>query len=616
MKEYLGPNGALADILKDFSERESQLAMAEYVEKALHSLSPIVIEAPTGVGKTYAYLIPILANQKKAIISTATIVLQHQLFEKDIPLLEKLFGKTIKVEILKGRQNYLCVSRFFALRNGGKLEKGEREIFDILSEWINYTETGDFNEIEGISVNPFFLRKINADKNFCTGRKCPDYQRCFFYKARARCLNADLILVNHHLFVSDLALKESDFGSILPPVDVVVIDEAHRFENIASIQFGENFSLRMLAIFFNQLPSDLRLKYVKDFDFLLEPKNLGEIKNLSGKLTDLQKRYFSRLNEVLDGIFKDLSAVSPEEFELRDNLLKRCSSFKRFIELSEHSDYVSFYEKEGNSVVFKVIPIEISDRLRNLFKSFYPCAVFTSATLSVNKNLSFFKSRLGIEDAEDKILPPIFNYSDNTMLYVPRNIPEVNEQGFVEAAFGEVLKVARLLRGRIFVLCTSLQNVKAFARLFENLNEFKVFVQGQAPNSHLLEEFRENDNSVLIGSLSFWEGVDIKGDDLLCVAIDRLPFNRPDDPVFEKRCSRMENCFKNYAVPLAILQLKQGMGRLIRDKNDKGLFIILDKRIKTKWYGRMFVNSLFKNEITSDFGQVEEFVYKKLINSR
>ncbi len=615
MRDFFLKNGLLSKHIKGFSERESQIKMAEKISSAIDRSSPLVIEAPTGVGKTFAYLLPIFHKDKKAIISTATIVLQHQLFEKDIPLISELFDKDVKVEILKGRQNYLCLLRFFNEKNKTDVKR-EKDLYNLISQWIGFTEKGDFSEIEDVSVSDSAIRKINADKNFCTGKNCPHFKECFFYRARKRCIDADIILVNHHLFISDLAIKSSDFGSILPPVDVVVIDEAHKFENIASVQFGESFSLRMLAIFFNQLPAELRLKYVQQFDFLYEKENLKLNKNeQAGRITGEQKRYFKILKETISMLIEDLKLIDEEDFELKNNLVKRAGNFINFVDLIDNKDFVSFYQIEDKSLMFRNIPLDVSEKLSNLFTAYYPCVIFTSATLSVGNSLQFFKKSIGLDRAEEYIFPSVFNYKENTLLYVPINIPDVAANGFVEESVEHIVDIIEKIGGKTFLLCTSLRNVKLFAEYLKKYNNLNVLVQGEGSNAFLIERFKEEENSVLIGSFSFWEGVDIRGEDLSCVIIDRLPFNRPDDPVFSEKSSRIENSFKNYAIPLAVLQLKQGMGRLIRDENDKGVFIILDKRIQQKWYGRFFYKSLFDLNVVHEKGKVLEFIYKKIINS-
>ncbi len=615
MRDFFQEKGLLSKFIEGFSERESQIKMAERISSAIDNSAPLVIEAPTGVGKTFAYLLPIFHKEKKAIISTATIVLQHQLFEKDIPLMAELLKRDLKVEILKGRQNYLCLLRFFNEKNKANSRR-ERDLYNLISQWIEFTEKGDFSEIEDISISDIAIRKINADKNFCTGKKCPHYKECFFYKARKRCLDADIILVNHHLFVSDLAVKSSDFGSILPPVDVVVVDEAHKFENIASIQFGESFSLRMLAIFFNQLTSELRLKYVKKFDFLQDKENLKINKEEQfGKITKEQQKYFEILKDTMSALIEDLKLIDGDQFELKTNLIKRAGNFINFVDLIGNKGFVSFYQIEDKSIVFHNIPLDVSEKLQNLFTAYYPCTIFTSATLSVANSLKFFKKSIGLEYADECILPTVFNYKENTLLYVPLDIPEVNQTDFVEKSIEHIADIIEKIGGKTFILCTSLRNVKLFAEELKKCSKFNVLVQGEGSNAYLIERFREEENSVLIGSFSFWEGVDVKGDDLSCVIIDRLPFNRPDDPVFSEKSSRIENSFKNYAIPLAVLQLKQGMGRLIRDEKDRGLFIILDKRIQKKWYGRFFLKSLFDLNIVNDKGKVFEFIDKKIIKS-
>ncbi len=613
MRELFKKNGIFSRHIDGFSIREPQILMAEKVEEVILESSSAVIEAPTGVGKTIAYLVPVLKNKKKAIISTATIVLQHQLFEKDIPLVSEALNVKVRVELLKGRQNYLCLLRYFNEKNRVKGKK-EDDFFSILSSWLEYTEKGDFAEIEGISLSDVIVKRINADKNYCTGKKCPHYSTCFFYRARKRCQDADIILVNHHLLLADLAVKNTDFGNILPPVDVLIVDEAHKFESIASYQFGDSISKNMVSIFFNQLPSELKLKYVSQFDVIIEEADRCiDRKKSVCKLDNRHSLFISLIRETFTKIKQDLLLLKNDEFEMRDSLLKRAERFVSFAELVHHEDFVSFYQVEGNNTVFRLVPLDVSRNLAELLNLYYPCSVFTSATLSVNNDLSFFKKSVGLEHSEGVIIPPVFNYRENTILYIPRDIPSVDHPEFVKFSLMDILPLLKQLGGRTFLLCTSLKNVNAFASLLKKSGEFNVFVQGDESPSLLVDNFRESENAILVGSFSFWEGIDVRGQDLLCIVIDRLPFNRPDDPIFSEKAARIKNAFKEYAIPLAVLQLKQGLGRLIRDESDRGVFVILDKRLKERWYGRNFLKSLFEVEIVRERDRVVDFIHKKVI---
>lgn len=617
MKEFFKDKGKLSDIFENYVPREQQLIMAESVYFAIENNEQLVVEAGTGTGKTLAYLIPIIKSEKQAIISTGTKVLQHQLLEKDIPIASKLFGKELNVTLLKGRQNYFCKLRFEQFKNIREFEyQSEIPVFEDVLNWAEYTENGDFAELEEYPTNNSMLRKLNADKNYCTARKCPFYDECYLYNARKKAMDSDIVLVNHHLLFSDSSVKATNYGSVLPFFPVLVVDEAHNIEDIASNQFGQIFTPRMASVFLAELPPDIKFKFgytLKEmltyeviFSKIQSPETRSEIPN------DL-KLHFEEIKNIFLKIKDLLKDVDKEEYELKENMIKRVESFMTFIESINDLDTVSYFEREGKNFFFKSVPVDVSNDINKMITENYETAIFTSATLSVSGNLNFFKNRTGLVESKEKLLTSPFNYSENTIFYIAEHLPEVNHPQFLKEASNEIKEITKLFNGRTFVLCTSIRNMNYFAESLRVGTDLNVLKQGDSSSSNLLSRFKLEKHSVLVGSFSFWEGVDIKGCDLSCVIIDKLPFPQPTDPVFKARASRVKSSFNHYSIPLAVLKMKQGFGRLIRDGEDKGAFVILDNRISLKYYGKSFLKSIYSSNIVKSFDELKKFTEDKLL---
>jgi ATP-dependent DNA helicase DinG len=611
MREFFKENGIIASVFQDYTFRPQQLEMAQLVADAIDSEKQLVVEAGTGTGKTLAYLIPIIDSGSQAIISTGTKVLQHQLFEKDIPVASKIFNRNLNVTLLKGRQNYFCLLRFNQFNSSRDFEfKSEIQVFNEIKEWAKYTENGDFAELEEYTTGNSMLRKLNADKNYCTARKCPYYDECYLYEARKKALNSDIVLVNHHLLFSDSSVKSTNYGSILPVFPVLVIDEAHGVEDIASNQLGFSFTPRMVSVFVSELPPDIKFKYGHNLKEMLKFEVLqskiagNEFKALIGK--DLQF-HFDELRNIFLQIKDSLKEVNSDEYELKENMMKRAENIILFFDNVTNTDYVSYYEKDDKTFSFKSVPVDVSTEISKMITENYQTAIFTSATLSVSDSLQFYKTRVGLVGSEEKLLKSPFNYNENTIFYLAEHLPDVNASDFLTEASKEIEKIVALFQGKTFVLCTSLKNMHYFAEYLRSNTDFNVLKQNDSSSSNLLSRFRLEKNSVLVASFSFWEGVDIKGCDLSCVIIDKLPFPQPTDPVFKARANRVKNSFYNYSIPLAVLKMKQGFGRLIRDEQDLGAFVLLDNRLTKKSYGKPFLNSIYTDNKVRKFEKLKYF---------
>ncbi|NOZ12392.1 MAG: ATP-dependent DNA helicase [Acidobacteria bacterium] len=611
MKHYFGPNGKLSQSFADYEVRGPQNEMAEAVFDAINTGQNLIVEAGTGVGKTLAYLIPIFESGKSAVISTATKVLQHQLLEKDIPVIKKVTGLNPDVSILKGRSNYLCLLRKeqFMLN---PLFRSKRDIpvWAEVKAWLSFTEAGDFSEMEEVPVNHPILTSLNADRNYCTGSKCPFYRECYFYRARKKAQKSQIVLVNHHLLFADLSVKETNFATILPLHPVLTVDEAHKLEDIATSQFGEMLTARMIAVLLGQLPGELKFRHTEKFRELLEdPVFDSDMKfRQRGVVSEEMKEKLLALKPGLETLRKDLTALDDDTFEMRDNLIRRIGSFFDFLDTLENQDFVKYYDSNSGARQFRSVPIDISSKIEQAFSGNFETIIMTSATLSVRKKLDFFKNRVGLKDAKSCLLASTFDFKNNTILYVPKTLPDVNQDAFRPAAVEEIIRILNLTEGRAFLLCTSHRNVSCFADELRARTELNILKQGESSAPGLVGRFIMEQNSVLVGSFSFWEGIDVKGEALSCVIIDRLPFPQPDEPVFKARADRMENGFFGYSVPLAVLQFKQGLGRLIRSNEDRGILCVLDNRVLTKRYGKIFLESFYPVPLTRSLDEVKKFL--------
>jgi ATP-dependent DNA helicase DinG len=629
---FFSRHGTLSRWHPNFEYRAGQLAMAEEIETALAAKRHLIVEAGTGTGKTLAYLVPAILSGKRIVISTGTKNLQEQLFFKDVPFLQQHFPQPLSVCYMKGRSNYACRQRIYDAQKEPVLT-GLEEItdFHLIQEWEKTTETGDRVQIRSLAENSSVWAKIDARRELCTGQRCPQFDRCFITLMRQRAAASDIIIVNHHLFFADLAVREAEYGGIIPDYAAVVFDEAHEIEDVAGQHFGFSIS--------NYQFEDLR----RDISALLRRKELAsqEIERVLDRLEECAESFFAlfespegrsgfqdqdhaRFLEQHGSEYQDLIQIlhltwthlelikeAPDEViplharcqELADNL-------KSWVEGGRRS-YVYWVERRGRGRFLQGTPIDISPVLEEKLFGTVDTVVLTSATLAVAGGFDFLERRLGLRHARTLIVPGHFDYASQVLLYVPQHLPEPNHPSFSTLAAREVLALLRHSRGRAFVLFTSYQQMQAIHERVSFSLEYPTLLQGTAPRSVLLEQFRATPNCVLFATSSFWQGVDVPGEQLSCVIIDKLPFAVPRDPVVAARIRSIQdeggNAFFDYQVPQAAIALKQGFGRLIRSRSDRGVLVLLDNRISKKRYGQTFFDSLPDYRFTTELAEVEKF---------
>ena len=643
---FFGPGGVLARAHQQYEFRRGQLAMAEEVEKALADKRHLIVEAGTGTGKTLAYLVPVIRSGKRVIISTGTKNLQEQLFHKDVPFLESITGK-LRVCYMKGRNNYLCRQKVYDLETQPILNGlNEIEHFRIIRDWEKTTETGDRAELAALPENSSVWAKLDARTEACTGQKCQQFERCFITEMRRKAAESDIIIVNHHLFFADLAIKRAAEGApdvgILPEAGAVIFDEAHELEDVAGAYFGISVSNLRFSEIARDVENVLRQKHLlsasissavirlrdrSQFFFALLPPGDGRFAFSERRefLEENGDEYLGLANAT-GRLAHELSAI-PEKPEEVFNLIRRCEELNaglRFVMESQDRNTVFWIERRnfgdsgprrkdrtGGNVFITATPIDVSQILRQTLFEMLETAVLTSATLAVSGGFEYILSRLGLQHARTLVVPSHFDYESQAVLYVPPDLPDPRTPQFTARAADRIRKLLEITRGRAFVLFTSYAQMnEVHDRLLGEL-EYPMLLQGTAPKSALLDEFRSTPNAVLFATASFWQGVDVQGEQLSAVIIDRLPFAVPNDPVVAARIKAIDdeggNAFFQYQVPAAVITLKQGFGRLIRSLHDRGLLALLDNRIIKKQYGRVFLESLPKYTTTTDIAKVEEF---------
>jgi ATP-dependent DNA helicase DinG len=663
--QFFAPGGVLARAHPAYEFRRGQLQMAQAVEQALEEKHHLIVEAGTGTGKTLAYLMPVIRSGKRVIISTGTKNLQEQLFYKDVPFLEQtLFGaagderepRRLSVCYMKGRSNYLCRKKLYDL-TGEPVLNGLEEIeqYRSIAAWEKTTSTGDRAELAELPEASALWHKLDARADTCTGQKCSEYERCFVTEMRRRGMESDIIIVNHHLFFADLAIKLQAEGAadagILPEAAAVIFDEAHELEDVAGNYFGISVS--------NLRVEDL----ARDVEASLQHNHMMSA-SLSGALASLRERsqfFFSLLppgegrfafetrrefleengdeflafHQSLTRLAGELEGLAQKPEEVF-NFVRRAQELQVQLGFAMESDdrnTVFWIERRGGranspqrhrdteksrqgfqsrqNVFLQATPIDVGPILRECLWSKLECAVLTSATLAVGGGFEYIRQRLGLEHARESVLPSHFDYESQALFYVPPDLPDARAPQFGALAAERIRKLLEITQGRAFVLFTSYSQMNdIYQRLLGEL-EFPMLRQGDAPKSSLLEEFRLTPNAVLFATSSFWQGVDVQGEQLSCVIIDRLPFAVPSDPVVAARVKAIDadggNAFFQYQVPAAVITLKQGFGRLIRSLHDRGLLVLLDNRILKKQYGRVFIESLPNYKKTTEMRVVEEF---------
>ncbi len=628
-----GPGGLLEKRHPGYEFRPSQLAMAKIATDAFEKHQHVVIEAGTGTGKTLAYLLPAIRSGRRVVISTATKSLQEQLFQKDVPFLQKHFAPNLKAALMKGRANFLCRQKVHQME-GQPVLKGIDEIdwFSQIKDWEKLTETGDRSELTFLPDDAELWNRIDARSDLCTGQKCAEFQRCFVTAMHQRAHEADLIIVNHHLFFADLAIRQDDFGSIPPEYSAVVFDEAHEIEDVASDYFGRRLSsyqfeelardtesmLRILRIEAAPLRKHLtRMRERSRAFFERFPEREGRYPFGPAErhaFLDQNREAYDDLASAVKRTEAELSAISPKPEEIIA-LARRAAETRRelaFLMESEEKSYVYWYERRGRGVFLAATPIDVSDILREKLFDQFDTVILTSATLAVGGRFDYLKQRLGVLPSQEEVLPQEFDYESQALLYLPKSLPDVRNPAFAASAADEIVRLLEISQGRAFCLFTSYAQMKDIHGRVSGRVSFPLLLQGTAPRSILLDRFRSTPNAVLFATSSFWQGVDVPGAQLSCVIIDKLPFAVPSDPIVAARVRALtedgRNAFAEYQVPEAVLALKQGFGRLIRSKTDRGILAILDNRIQRMQYGKIFLESLPKYQTTQDLTHVARFM--------
>jgi ATP-dependent DNA helicase DinG len=625
---FFAEDGPLARVLPGYEERPVQWQLASAVVRVMRDGGLLLAEAGTGTGKTLAYLLPAVALGRRVVVSTGTKNLQEQLIQKDLPILARALGRDLSVAVMKGRGNYLCLLRFASFKQAGSFRRlDEIPVFRAVEEWAPRTQTGDRAEVEDLPDSVDFWREVSAASENCIGQACPDYDPCFVTRMRQRALQADLVIVNHHLLCADLAIKDGSYGEVIPPYDTVILDEAHLLEDVATQYFGAQVSGRRFEDLHRDLERELKTAQLD----AREARAEGEAVRLRAE------RVFERLageggrrltpdwmsaalTEDVDALVRRLeglrSAVMalPERGEPLTALAGRAQALAeetRFLTAAEDDTHVYFVEARGRHAVLKATPIDVAGLLRDLLFERARAAVLTSATLTVDGGFTYFKERLGLTPTEELRLPSPFDYARQAVLYVPRRFPEPASPTFAARAAEEIAALLQISQGRAFVLFTSYANLNAVAERLAAVVPYPLLMQGEAPKPVLLDLFRSTPHAVLLATASFWQGVDVAGEQLSCVIVDKLPFASPADPVVAARIDRLRHrggdAFGEYQVPVAVLTLKQGLGRLIRTARDRGILAVLDSRLLTRGYGRRFLASLPPARLVHDLADVRAF---------
>lgn len=623
-------DGRLAKAVSGYQPRQAQVTLAKEFQQAIEQKELLIAEAGTGTGKTFAYLLPAVLSGKKVTISTGTKNLQEQLYHKDLPLVKQVAGKNIKSALLKGRSNYLCLNRYKLHKAHPNLE--DKQLYKDLREvekWVPRTQNGDIGEIIAIAEDSRAKPLVTSTVDNCLGRECPDYEDCYLVKARKNAQDADLVVINHHLYFADVAVKDTGFGEILPDSDVVVFDEAHQIPDIACEYFGEQLSTRQLT----DLAKDIETLYRTEFkdtkqlgkaseqlikacrDFRLVFANTPEKGNWreKGQQPEINAE-LQTLIKTLDFLYQVLKSNLSRSKDL-DNCFERTTQAKNKLDqliVWDTEDVSLWYETSVRHVSLNLTPLTIANRFSRLRTDKQQSWLMTSATLSVDGKFDHFTRILGLNEYHSLELESPFDYYNQSILCIPRYLPEPSDRSAIEA----MLKVAEQLidasRGRCFLLFTSYRVMNLVASALKKRIPNPIFVQGETPKRQLLEKYLNEPDPVLLATGSFWEGVDVRGDALKCVLIDKLPFAAPDDPLTE---ARIENCrrkgynpFRQIQIPKAVITLKQGAGRLIRDVKDEGVLVICDPRLVSQSYGETFLASLPKMRRTRDLKQALNFL--------
>ena len=638
---FFSPEGPLARTVSGYCPRAQQLEMAQAIAETIAANSVLVAEAGTGTGKTFAYLVPALLGGGKVIISTGTKTLQDQLFNRDIPTVRAALKAPVTVALLKGRANYVCHYHLERTLQEGRpslISREEVKYLKLIERYANVTKSGDKSGLSEVPENAAIWQHVTSTRDNCLGSECPHHKECFVMEARKQALAADVVVVNHHLFFADVMLRDEGLAELLPACNTVIFDEAHQLPETASLFFGETVSTSQLlelardtqaealrgAKDFTPLPEAVMAmeKAARDFRLTVE----GENTRMPLAATLKNARFGVALDELLQKL--DALAELLENQAQRSEGLEHCwqrtrelsASIRRWRNEAEAEGFVRWVEVFSQVLQLNATPLSIAEIFNRQLSGSPRAWVFTSATLSVKGDFSHYTGEMGLNaeliTARSACWESPFDFANQALLYVPAGLPDPNSPKYTEEVVKAALPVLKASRGRAFFLCTSLRSMqRAHELLLEAFKQerldYPVLLQGQGSRSHMLERFRNTANAVLIGSQSFWEGVDVRGEALSLVVIDKLPFAPPDDPVLAARIDKINkegrNAFMEYQLPRAVINLKQGAGRLIRDETDRGVLMICDPRLITKPYGRKIWQSLPPMKRTRVLGDVESF---------
>ncbi len=629
IEAVLGPQGLLSRQLPGFSWRRQQQEMAEAVAEAMEAGERLVAEAGTGTGKTFAYLVPALLSGRKVIVSTGTRNLQDQLFQRDLPLLKEALASPVKTALLKGRANYLCRHRLenALLDPRGYRPEVARQLRQV-QQWSLQTRSGDIVELTELPEDSPVWPLITSSTDNCLGSDCPQFDRCHLLEARRQAQEAEIVVINHHLLCADLSLKEEGFGELLPAADAYVIDEAHQLPEVASNFFGFSLGTRQLL----ELCHDTRAEYVREAGDL--PKLLEQVDHLEKAARDFRLAfgeagqrgaweevagegdvqrgldYLRRELEALRGMLEAVSGRGKGLDSCRDRAAAFLDGLQRICDQPDEAE-VRWFEVHSHSLRLCSTPLEVSGLFREQMSRHRAAWIFTSATLAVGESFAHFQRQLGLEEARTARWDSPFDYPRQALWYVPRGLPEPSAPDYTEQAMAHLLPVIEASRGRAFLLFTSHRALRQAAAWLESRTELPLLVQGSAPKAELVARFVEAGNAVLLGTASFWEGVDVRGEALSLVVIDKLPFASPGDPVLKARLEAIRrqggNPFTDYQVPQAVIALKQGAGRLIRDVTDRGVLVVCDPRLLRNNYGHTFLDAMPDFARTRELERVLEF---------
>lgn len=615
--QFFAEDGPLSRAIKGYQPREEQTLMAIAIAEAIDEKETLIVEAGTGTGKTFAYLVPALLSKQKTIISTGTKHLQDQLFEKDIPLLIKTLKFPISTALLKGRSNYLCLYRTKTLRARGRFEnKRQVEQFFRIERFAQQDSIGDITQLSGITESDLWSQVTSTTEN-CLHNECPDFEECFVFKARKKAMDADLVVINHHILCADLALKQEGFGELLPEAEIIIIDEAHQLAETAGLFFSTHLSTKQLHDWVDDLNKSVAVE-ASDFsehdvtaDTLF--KALVELRKAlpaynqryaladfaeNSAITDLYKEVYDILKHLHD-ICEPLKVRAQSFAKLLERLEEYISTWKILLlaEKTEHSvNAINWLETFTHTITFHSTPLDISEQFRKNSGLLQASWIFTSATLAVKDDFNYFARPLGLSSKKSLKLDSPFDYPRTSLLYHPDHLPLPNDPRFLPEMIETIIPILETTKGRAFILFTSYRALNEAKMLLQSRVDYPLFVQGDLPKMALIEKFKESGNGILLGTMSFWEGVDVKGDALSCVIIEKFPFASPADPIEQAKMALIKeqgyDPFNTYQLPKAIIALKQGVGRLIRDHDDYGVLVIADTRLSKSRYGKRFLESL------------------------